>query len=162
MAFFSSQQLKFLPSFCKASAGAFWPWEQNFSLRSHLKLLHFQTFISSVHFKNFSSLLYPQVWNQRSAMPHPSPCSWDWSIQALLYGNHIFLPLQWLSRDQCTEIQHVVLGGIYPALSSCCGWSLAASASWNHHSWGFDSGILYFHGRLTPRCHQKAHQLWSN
>lgn len=41
MAFFSSQQLKFLPSFCKASAGAFWPWEQNFSLRSHLKLLHF-------------------------------------------------------------------------------------------------------------------------
>lgn len=94
------------------------------------------------------------MWNQCSAKPHPSPCCWDWSIQALLYGNHIFLPLQWSVHGnfstRCWD------GFILPkALSSFWGCFLIASASWNHHSWGLRWGFLYFHAHLTPRCHQK-------
>lgn len=112
--FFPSQQLKFLPSLCKASAGAFWPWEQNFSLRSHLKLFH----LLDIYF--FSTFQKLQL---SSAPPGVEPVlSKAPSLSLLLGLIHPGSPL-WKSHFSPSAVisawkfQHEVLGWVYPPKS---------------------------------------------
>lgn len=136
MAFFSSQQLKFLPSFCKASAGAFWPWEQNFSLRSHLKLLHFLDIYFFCTFQKLQlSSVPPGVESALSNAPslslllgliHPGSPLWKSHFSAFavaeqrsVYGNSArgvgrdlssFIQLLWMVPCCLSQLESPFLG----------------------------------------------------
>lgn len=163
MAFFSSQQLKFLPSFCKASAGAFWPWEQNFSLRSHLKLLHFLDIYFFCTFQKLQlSSEAPGVESALSNAPFPLPAPGiDPSRLSFMEITFFCLCRGWAEisvrkfSTWCWEgfIQLYPAAVDGPLLPQPAGITIPGDLT---------QGFLYFHGRLTPRCHQKAHQLWSN